>query len=119
MSFLSKQLLEEIINSGEFDQLIGKYENEWFDCKKEFYVFDKEKGKRELAKDISSFANVDGGYILIGAKGFPDVSHSGEQIKEISLFDANLVDIEQYRKIIEAWIYPNIKNIDITWYPSN
>ncbi len=72
MSFFTKQELEEILSSGDFDRLAGKYENEWFDCKKEPYLFDNEKGKHELAKDISSFANVDGGYILIGAKGKND-----------------------------------------------
>lgn len=118
MKPLSKEKLEEIISSGEFDHLKGHYENEWFDCKKEFYIFDNEKGKRELAKDISSFANIDGGYILIGAKGENDVSHSGEQIKEISPFEENRIDIEQHRKIIEAWIYPKVENLNLNWYPS-
>ncbi len=115
---LTKEKLEEILNSGDFNQLIGYYENDWFDCKKEFYVFDNLKGKRELAKDISSFANVDGGYILIGLKGKEDASHSGEQINEISLYEENQINIEQHRKIIEEWIYPKIEEISIKWLPT-
>lgn len=118
MSFFNKQELEEILNSGNFDLLIRKYENEWFDCKKEPYQLDNEKNKHELAKDISSFANIDGGYILIGAKTQGDESHSGEQIKEISTFEQNLVNIEQNQKIIESGIYPNVEGLSIIWYPS-
>lgn len=117
MSFFSKQQLEEIINSGEFNRLKGKYENDWFDCKKEPYRLLIEKDKQELAKDISSFANVEGGYILLGAKTRGDEAHSGEQITEISPFGKNLVDIEQNIKIIESGIYPNIEGLNIDWYP--
>jgi len=43
MSFFSKQELEEILSSCDFDLLNGKYENEWFDGKKEPYKLDSEK----------------------------------------------------------------------------
>jgi hypothetical protein len=118
MSFFNEKELEEILGSGEFDRLIGKYENEWFDCKKAPYDLESEKGKHELAKDISSFANVDGGYILIGAKGEDDLSHSGEQIKEISTFEQTLVNIEQNKKIIADRIHPNVEGLTMVWYSS-
>ena len=46
----------EIVNDGEFDKLIGEIENDFFDCKCSPYRFDNERGKHELAKDITSFA---------------------------------------------------------------
>ena len=118
MSFFDKNELEEILASGEFSRLIGKYENELFDCKRQPYALDTEKGKHELAKDVSAFANIEGGYILLGAKGEDDQSHSGEQIKTISAFEETLVSIEQNRNIIDDRIFPNVRDVEIKWYSS-
>ena len=48
MSSLNKEKLEEVIKSGNFDELIGKYENEYFDCKSQPYILNDNKNKREL-----------------------------------------------------------------------
>ena len=37
MNKFSIKELEKIINEGNFDYLIGKIENNFFDCKKEIY----------------------------------------------------------------------------------
>jgi len=119
MSRFTREELEKIINSNTFDELIGKYENEWFDCKGQPYLLGDNKGKREIAKDVSSFANLDGGYILIGIKTTKDVTRIGDKVDEIKPFDSSLIIKEQILKVCEDWIYPKPEGLDFLWITSN
>lgn len=115
MKEFSIKELEKIISSGEFNSLIGKIENDFFECKSQIYDLKSEYSKRELAKDVSSFANLNGGYILIGPKTEDSETHFGEEVKEISFIYKNSVDIEQYNGVINDWIYPKVDGVQIKW----
>lgn len=115
MAEFSIKELEKIINDSGFDSLIGKIENDFFDCKSQIYDLKNEYSKRELAKDVSSFANLNGGYILIGPKIDDSKTHFGDEVKEISFIDKNLVDTEQYNSVINDWIYPKVDGVQIEW----
>lgn len=111
--------LEKVLSDGDFDSLIGKIENDFFDCKNQIYNLKDEYSKLELAKDVSSFANLNGGYILIGPKTKNSKTHFGDEITEISLLDQNLVNPNQYKNVIKEWIYPNeIQGIRVYWKAS-
>lgn len=110
--------LEEIIASGEYDALIGQVENEWFDCKAQPYHLKDNKSSRELAKDVSSFANIKGGYILLGVQTKRDEAHLGDEITEIKPFEADLVNREQYFRITKEWVYPEVEGMTIDWFPT-
>src|SRR3989338_7573874 len=114
---LSKEKLDSIIASTGFDQLIGEVESIYFDCKREPYHVENEPGKRELAKDVSSFANAEGGYILIGIKTKPSATRFGDEVEAIHPLTQDLVDTVQYKNIIGAWIYPEIEELDVGWVP--
>jgi len=118
MDKFSIKELEKIINEGNFDYLVGKIENNFFDCKKEIYDLKNNLVKRELAKDISSFANLNGGYILIGPQTKKSKHHFGDEIEKIKLVKQNLVSIDQYFDIAKEWIYPEIERLKIEWKPS-
>jgi len=118
MDKFSIKELEKIINEGNFDYLVGKIENDFFDCKKEIYDLKNNLVKRELAKDISSFANLNGGYILIGPQTKKSKHHFGDEIEKIKLVKQNLVSIDQYFDIAKEWIYPEIERLKIKWKPS-
>ena len=115
------QDLEKIINDGDFDSLIGKIENDFFDCKTGAYDLTKDSKKQELAKDVSSFANSSGGYILIGPQTPQNEeekskTHLGDEIIKISLLSQNLVNPDQYLDVIKSWIYPDeIHGIRVYW----
>ena len=119
MKEFSIKELEKIINEGIFDSLIGKIENDFFDCKREIYDLKNDSSKRELAKDVSSFANLCGGYILIGLQTQKNKNHFGDEIEKINLLNQNLVEISQYLDIIRDWIYPEIEGLKMEWKPSN
>ena len=119
MEEFSIKKLEKIISDGDFKSLIGKIENDFFDCKGQIYDLKNESSKRELAKDVSSFANLNGGYILIGPKTKNSETHFGDEVIEISLFDQNLVNPNQYLNVIKDWIYPDeIQGIKVYWKAS-
>lgn len=105
---MNKEQLQEIITTTNFDSLIGQIENDWFDCKGEPHQLQNEYGKRELAKDVSSFANYEGGFIFIGVKTKQGTEHFGDEVESLRPFAQNLVDITQYRDVIRSWIYPEI-----------
>lgn len=114
---LDIEKIEEIIISSNFDQLKGEFECEWLDCKSQPYILSEDKGKREICKDITSFANVKGGYILIGIKTKKTEGVFGEVIDEIKPFEEKIVNIEKYYAIIKEWIYPDIRELTIKWKP--
>jgi hypothetical protein len=115
---LTKEKLNEIVAASDFDQLIGEVENIWFDCKGQPYSIKNDAGKRELAKDISSFANVQGGVILIGIKTKHSTTHFGDEIEELRPFAQSLVNTSQYKDIIRAWVYPELEGTEVEWIPT-
>lgn len=112
------ETLRAIIANGEFDKLIGEIENDFFDCKGSLYIFDDAKGKYEFVKDITSFANAKGGFILIGIETDKNPTHLGDEVTRIRPFEQKRINIQQYLDIIREWIYPNPQGIDIKWIKS-
>ena len=106
--------IEEIITGGKLESFIGETENEWFDCKSQPYGLDKESAKMEIAKDVSSFANRDGGFILIGFKTEQEESHLGDTVTEIRAVPNEQINITQYYSVLESWIYPKVANLNIS-----
>lgn len=107
--------LQELIKTGNFNALIGQVENDWFDCKKEPYQIQNESAKRELAKDVSSFANVGGGYIFIGVRIKQSTEHFGDEAEELHPFSQSLVNTTQYHDILRTWVYPEIEGLIVKW----
>ena len=62
--------IQDILTRGAFDELTGALENEFFEAKSEPWDLSSERGKFDLAKDVSSLANGRGGLILVGASTF-------------------------------------------------
>ena len=79
-----------ILESGDFSPLIGALEDEHLECKSAPYQLDQERGKMELAKDVSALANADGGFILIGVTTEIEPTSNGEVIRRISCSSKHL-----------------------------
>lgn len=113
MKKLSFQDLETIIENADFDKLIDSFEGEHLDCKSGIYKLTNDKEKLEFVKDVSSFANSDGGYILLGPQTEKVPTHPVDVIKSISYLPSDIVDTESYKAIAKHWIYPEIVNLEI------
>jgi len=109
--------LDEVLEARAFERLVGSVETAWFDAKDQPYAA-SDAGKRALGKDVTAFANAAGGVILVGFRTKPSTNHYGDEIIEVRPFDATLVDTDQYRKIVNDWVFPAIQHVEIAWLPT-
>lgn len=109
--------IDAILATGDFDALIGHFESEDFECKAQPYRLENDEEKIELAKDVSGIANAQGGIIVLGCVTQLYPSYREERIESIRSFDRSLLEIKQYRDILNAWLYPPLQEIDIQWCP--
>jgi hypothetical protein len=112
------EVLESIINGGNFDSLIGEYESEFLECKRSVYDLKINAAKYELAKDVSAFANAGGGYILIGIETKKSEKTFYDEIIAIHPLKEDICNPKQYIDIISDWIYPKLRDIVAKWYPT-
>jgi hypothetical protein len=105
--------LHSIFYQQEAQHFVGLQECHYFDAKSQPYVFNKDVIKHEFAKDVVSFLNAEGGFILLGGVTEKVESQSIEKVSALSWFPAKLVNIRQYYDLISEWIYPEPDGIDI------
>lgn len=115
---LSPTEVKAILDSGNFDELIGAVEDERLECKGKPYQIKKDHQKQELAKDVAGLANAGGGIILIGVRTVRDPTHFGDEIKDVRSFEQNLINSNQYQDILNKWIYPSLQQVEIRWFRS-
>jgi hypothetical protein len=112
---LTREQIAEIIMEGEFDKLIGLAENEWLECKGKQYQTQHDQGILELAKDVVSFANATGGFLLLGIKTERSTDQQVDVIRHVRPFDSTLVNCKQYADLLRSWIYPEVGGLKIDW----
>jgi len=76
-------------------------------------------GRYELAKDVSAFANADGGILIIGLTTTPLVEARTERVTGNDLCTEAEFNVGQYVGIINDYIYPHIKDLKVYWTPVN
>lgn len=112
------QEIIEILNSKNFEALKGLFEHSQFDAKQK-YSLNSDGDKYELAKDVSAMANGDGGILVVGlaTKVLQDAKE--EVVEKVSLLVGKEVDKVQYMNLVADRIYPNIKGLNVEWFPSD
>ena len=117
---MSFESIKTILDTRQFSALIGLDEDTWLEAKrKNPYDFATPTGRYELAKDITAFANADGGILLIGLTTAPVPDAKTERITAHDLFPQAEFDVAQYFGIIKEHVYPEIRNLQIYWLPVN
>lgn len=108
--------LQTIVDGGTWDQLKGQPENDVFDCKKTLYDLSVDGQKQELAKDVSSFANAEGGFLLLGIEVSKSTTHPGDEVATLRPFSRDLLDPKQYVDIVNNWIVPKVEGMTVEWH---
>ena len=103
---LTIERFKEIVDSKNLDQLIGHAENNFFDAKESFYNLSEQKDKHELCKDITAFANNNGGYLIIGCKTEKAQNELADYIKATDGL-TNFPSMDGVYSILSEYIYPN------------
>jgi len=113
-----------ILTTGAFDDLKGALEDEHLECKAQPYQLQHEHQRYELAKDVAMIVNRlaraggEGGHILLGVRTEKAVEHHGDMVVDVSFFEQSLVDPKQYHDVLQTWLLPEPKDLDVLWYPS-
>lgn len=109
-----------ILESGEFGLFVGLLEDLHFEAKNSTpYDLSTEKGRYELAKDVSALANSDGGYIVIGLHDERQRDQPTGRVSALDLFEESASDVGAIRGVIKEYVYPVIRDLEIRWVPTN
>lgn len=114
---LTKSEVLARLEDGNFDALIGQFESDWLECKGQPYNLSREDQKLELAKDISSLANANGGLLLIGFSTSRTEAHSDDCVDAVRPFPNDLFDKKRYTQVISHWLFPQLDNLRISIFP--
>jgi hypothetical protein len=109
--------VSEILSTGSFRRLLSTIEHHHVECKRAPYQMKEQIQRIELAKDVSALANSAGGYVLLGVATERNATHQGDEITKLCCFEQNLVDLDQYRKILDELVYPPIRDLKTVWHP--
>lgn len=113
------------LESSKFNSFLGILEDDYFDAKTKPYSLEDLSGKLELAKDCASFANLDGGYIIIGLHADTEETLHTEKVVKLTPFDLKEYAencrglIKQYQDTLNQYIYPSIEKIKVDFHPNN
>ncbi len=110
---LSFDQITNIVKTRQFDRLIGEVESEFLDVKGALYPLSTNREKRELAKDVSAFANAGGGYILIGFVTKRAELQAGEQIEAPRFVPRSEFKRDQYEDVLRHWLHPVPTGINV------
>lgn len=112
--------VSDILASGDFDQLIDRTETVVLEVKGATpYNLDTPSGRYELAKDISAFANAEGGHLLIGLKTGKLTNERADRVQELNLIPEASFNVSKITGILREYIYPQIGNLDVRWHGSS
>jgi|GEM_PF-2755540 len=106
-----------VVRARQPELLIGVYESDWLDAKSAPYRLDQKSDQYELAKDVSSFANANGGLILLGAK--TKRRREGDEINRVNgcvLSHADAAPVA-LRSVIAKCVYPRVEGLRIEQIP--
>lgn len=101
---------------GAFGPLIGLYEDHQFEAKGPVaYDFATPNSRYELAKDVTSFANSNGGVIVVGLDHSRNPNSALDVVRGLSLIPSAAFNPRQYLGVIREHTYPTIHGIDVRW----
>lgn len=109
---MSPDTLADLLRGQRPELLVGLPETEWFEAKGSTYQLKSEKAAIELAKDVSAFANREGGGILV--LGFTTSKRGGvDTVRAVRPLDLTSVDPRRYQQALDKWIFPPPQDVVI------
>jgi predicted HTH transcriptional regulator len=107
------------LQTGQFQLFIGMRENDYFEAKGATpYDLTSPLGRYELAKDVSAFANAEGGIVVIGLTHKKLDTENTDEVTGVTPLIESDIPIAQMSGIIKTHIWPQISGLDIKWLAS-
>lgn len=105
------------VRSGGLDDVIGLRECAWLEAKEKPYKLGHPAQDAELCKDAAALANARGGLLLVG---YGTAQKGGREVlARLAPVARDSVNVEQYRMILRARVYPDIRDLEIEWIPAD
>ncbi|MEU5298963.1 AlbA family DNA-binding domain-containing protein [Streptomyces umbrinus] len=108
MASLSRSALIEALSAGRPEDLLGVAETSWVDFKRAPYALTTEKGKFELCKDVTAFANAQGGLLVLGVIAEKKPDQALEVATELRPFPQAQADVVQYVDTLNEYLRPRV-----------
>lgn len=111
--------ITSLLSGGDFYKFITLRETEFFEAKlKKPYSFPQKKAITELAKDVASFANNKGGFIVCGLTTEKRYNSPHDYIVSLDLGKKDdFYQEKQLTGLIISNIHPRL-DVKVKWYPS-
>jgi hypothetical protein len=116
MAILTLEFVRSLLSERRFQDLVGGFENEWLECKRQPYDLSKDEQKLELAKDVCSLANACGGMLLLGYATTRDEVFGDDKIESVRPVPVERFQKSQYENVLKEWLYPPIEGLRTTTY---
>lgn len=118
-SFEPHARILEILSSRMFDRFKGLREDSYFEAKgKVPYDLESAARRYELAKDVTAFANSDGGHIVIGLQHRRLPNENTDEVYDLDLLPQTDFPAAQIGGVLKEYVRPKIKDLVIDWAPS-
>jgi predicted HTH transcriptional regulator len=105
-----------ILASRNLSELLGLKEDQWFDAKQyPGYDLTTEAARFEVAKDVSSFANADGGHIIFGLTTTEILAEKTEEVNGLQLLASAAFDASAIPGVLGEYLFPKIPGLSVAW----
>lgn len=104
----SLNILDDLLARGALSELVGLTEGSELEAKEQPYDLDSPSGMYELLKDVSAFANRDGGYLLIGPVTQRRADAPLDVITSVNFLPEASFPVRRYQGLIIDHIFPKI-----------
>lgn len=108
--------LRLIVESGQFERLLGLPEDAHLEVKSAPYDPDSVVDRFELAKDVSAFANAQGGYLLVGFSTAREPDAEIDTVRAITPLAEEEFQAKRCYGVILGYVYPPIQGLEVRWH---
>lgn len=120
---LTIEEIKKLLDSGNFDEFIGKKEGDHFEAKQkkpyDIDSLDATLAIASLASDIAGLANGKGGYIVCGLVTEKDQALQNDVVKSTDLLSkSDFYDHNRIQAIIKESIYPRLE-VKVEWHAAS
>lgn len=110
--------IETALANRNLSSLVGLAEDVYFDAKTApGYDCGTAQGRFELAKDVVSFCNAEGGYIIIGLLTQRREDAQLEIVTALSLCEEEAAQLNRLEGVIKEYVYPSVRDLRVQWIP--
>lgn len=124
MSVNNQEELMQVLQAGEYNNILDTPESDWLDFKKKAYAtlaphpsrVLTDEAKYELCKDVSAFANNKGGVLLIGIDEKQSEITGQQSAIKVTPVSLSVIDQAHYKRMLENNIYPIVEDVKMCWF---